>query len=267
MRHYRAMRSSEAPSPQWPAELARLQPQLRSAGGQPGREHARTAFWCLLVQVLERFLRGYARRANASWDDEVQDLASEKALGLLLRAESGAWDLSGRHPGEIVRYLAHAARNGWLDHVAATRRESARGELRGDVEDMEEWMDSDAPHSERAVAPSAEAFVEAGELAAALRACVTQLPERDRRVWFYRAFYEMSSKDIAAHPQIGLRTDHVDVINQRAREGLRRCMGNKGHELTEFPKEAFVQLWEVLEDMARELEGNVPAVRGPGDLP
>lgn len=265
MRQYRAMRSSEAPAPLWPAELARLQPQLRLAGGQPGREHARTAFWCLLVQVLERFLRGYARRANSSWDDEIQDLASEKALGLLLRAESGAWDLSGRHSGEIVRYLSHAARNGWLDHVTATRRESSRGDLPGDVEAMEEWMDVGPLPSERASAPSAEASVEASELAAALRDCVTQLPERDRRVWFYRAFYEMNSKDIAEHPQIGLRTDHVDVINQRAREALRRCMGNKGHDLTEFPKEAFVQLWEVLEDMAREGEGNVPALRGLGD--
>jgi RNA polymerase sigma factor (sigma-70 family) len=259
------MRSSEAPAPLWPAELARLQPQLRLAGGQPRREHARAAFWCLLVQVLERFLRGYARRANASWDDEVQDLASEKALGLLLRAESGAWDLSGRHPGEIVRYLSHAARNGWLDHVTATRRESSRGDLPGDVEAMEEWMDVGPLPSERASAPSAEASVEASELAAALRDCVTQLPERDRRVWFYRAFYEMSSKDIAEHPRIGLRTDHVDVINQRAREGLRRCMGSKGHDLTEFPKEAFVRLWEVLEDMAREGEGNMPAMREPQD--
>lgn len=261
MRHYRPMRPSEPPpSPLWPAELARLQQRLRSADGSPGREQARAAFWCLLVQVLGRFLRGYARRAGANWDDEVEDLASEMALGLVLRAESGAWDLSARHPGEIVRYLDHAARNGWLDHVTAARRESGAG----DIEDLEALRTAARPQTEPPAGLRADAAVEAGELARALRVCVSGLPERDRRVWFYRVYYEMSSRQVAAHPRIGLRTDHVDVINQRTREALRRCMANKGHDLTDFPKEAFMELWEVLSDVARATEPNEPALRSPG---
>ena len=265
MRHHRGMRTLEARNPLWPAELARLQSRLRIAPERLERERARSSLWCLLVEVLERLLRGYAHRAGAGGDSEVEDLASEKALGLLARAESGAWDLSGRSPGEIVQYLARAARNGWLDHVAAMRREPALGGL----EELDALVASAPlafdPGTSRSA--EAEAQAEGAELAAALRECIAQLAERDRRVWFYRVYYELSSRDIAAHPEVGLRVDHVDVINQRTRDTLRRCMGSKGHDLVEFPREAFVELWEMLESVVLAAEAGAPAAKPRGGQP
>jgi hypothetical protein len=86
-------------------------------------------------------------------------------------------------------------------------------------------------------------------------------------VWFFRAYYEMSSRAIADHPLVGVGVAHVDVINQRARDAVRACMRSKGHDLVEFPPEAFVELWEALEDLAHRREGLVAFPPPSGRLP
>ena len=236
------------PPPEWPLELVRRTTRLALAGAA-ARDEERVAVWSLLLQALSRFLRGYARRAGQP-DARIEDLADEMALELLARAESGAWSAEGRSPGEVVRYLERAARNGWLNHVRRARRETSIG-MHEDLESMLRVVPQPADADpERAVA--------ARELSAALRGCIARLPERDRCVWFFRAYYEMSSRDIAAHPRVRLQAAHVDVINQRVRTALGACMREKGHELGAVPAGAFVDLWEMLDDMAHAVAPRAP---------
>lgn len=254
------MRSPGNAGPAWPSRLAALQAELLDAPGGAARQTLRASLWRLLVEALTRFVATQASRANRRGHPEVEDIAAEKALELLARAESGAWDLSGRSPGEIVRYLERAALHGWLDHVSRERRETPEGWRGGPHEDTEapaEWQDSseDDPVSGRA---------ESGELATALVDCVGRLALRDRRVWFFRAYYEMNSREIASHPSVSLRPAHVDVINQRCRDALRQCMRDKGHDLLEMPRECFVRLWEALENLAGITELHVEGPPGDG---
>jgi DNA-directed RNA polymerase specialized sigma24 family protein len=81
------------------------------------------------------------------------------------------------------------------------------------------------------------------EFAEALAACVGALEERARRAWLFRAFYDMSSREIAAHPDVAVRVGHLDVILFRSRQALRRCMTRKGHSLETVPPGAFAELW------------------------
>jgi len=245
------MRDPGPPPPEWPPELARCIACLAAGSDPATRDGPRVAVWTLLRQALARFLRGFARRAGRPDDVAIEDLLDEMALELLARAESGAWSVQGRSPGEIVRYLERAARNGWLNHVRRSRRETTVG------------MHEDLEPALRLVAEPAEANPErslaARELSAALRGCIERLPERDRCVWFFRAYYEMSSREIAAHPRVGLQAAHVDVINQRVRGALRACMREKGHDLRSVPMGAFVDLWEMLEGLARSATRRAPA--------
>ena len=248
--HHHSAPPPTARSPEWPLEVARLQTRLRDSGGA-AREASRAALWSLLVEALAGVLRGYARRAGATDTDALEDIACEKALEMHARSESGAWDATGRSAGEIVRYVAHAACNGWLDHQVRTRREvRVEQEAEFDVE----TVDGSTEFAPVAAESGPEGSVIARELASALRGCLEMLPGRERRVWFFRAYYEMSSRDIASHPDVDLRLGHVDVVNQRARDALRACTLGKGHDLVELPPEAFVELWEVLERLAPRID-------------
>jgi len=55
------MHDPGSPQPEWPLELARRIQGLSARHGAP-RDDDRVAVWTLLLQVLARFLRGYARR-------------------------------------------------------------------------------------------------------------------------------------------------------------------------------------------------------------
>ena len=87
-------------------------------------------------------------------------------------------------------------------------------------------------------------------MAQALVECVERLQHKARRVWFMRAFYDMTSREIAGHPEVKLDAAYVDVVTMRARDAIRACLDSKGHEATDPPPGAFVQLWSALESMA-----------------
>ncbi len=71
------------------------------------------------------------------------------------------------------------------------------------------------------------------EFAHGLRECAGTLKARDRRVWFFRAFLEMPSREIAAHRSVALKPSHVDVISG-VDDGLRlrRCAAREHEEGT-----------------------------------
>ena len=88
--------------------------------------------------------------------------------------------------------------------------------------------------------------VERREFIAALLLCVKKLQPRAQRIWFLRVFYDMPSKEIAVHPQVSARPNHVDVLLQRSRRSVRECMRRRGFEPHEMPVGTFVELWRAL---------------------
>ena len=70
-------------------------------------------------------------------------------------------------------------------------------------------------------------------------------------------FYDMSSKEIASHPEVCLKPNHVDVILLRARQLITKCMRSRGYEPGDALPGTFVELWkafrvqELLEDRGR----------------
>jgi len=224
------------PDARWPARLSELAASLpRHAAGAP-RDAARAELWVLLHGALMRFLRARSRAGFPPHED-LEDIASAKAIDLLGRCESGAWKPGTQALDRVAAYVATAARNGYVDHVRRTRRREREPEAL-----------ADAVHVR--LVPAADAQAEARELARAVVECAQRLRPRALRVWFLRAFHDMTSREIGAHPAVRLDAAAVDVIAQRARDAVRACLGERGHDLARVPDGAYAALWAALESMA-----------------
>jgi hypothetical protein len=64
--------------------------------------------------------------------------------------------------------------------------------------------------------------------------------------WYLRALLERPSREIGA--RLALQPAHVDVVVQRARVAITRCMDAKGHAIRDVHPQAFVMLWSRLSD-------------------
>lgn len=230
--------SARAEGPAWAARLVAACVRLRGAPGDPGRHPAWPDAWVLLSTGLHRYLRLHASRMAAVAEDDLTDLAAEKALGLITRIVSGAWDVEGRTGGEVAAYLSTAARNTLVDWL---RRENVL--VRPGGEPGDEERDDVRESFTAGAAGGTDERVRNREFAEALLACADSLEERARRAWFFRTFYDMPSREIAAHPDVAVRVGHLDVILFRSRQALRRCMTRKGHSLETVPPGAFAELW------------------------
>ena len=227
----------------WPLRIAACCKSLRDGPSPSRRDALRGETWAALHAALMRFLRARVRRGYPSRED-LEDIASAKAIELLSRAESGVWTPEGRSAGEIASYVATVARNGLVDFSRRTRHEAHSDDDSNEDEDGGE-------HAPRSEEPPPHALVEGRELSHALRDCVQRLQPRARRVWFFRAFYEMTSREIAAHPDVGLEAAYVDVVAKRARDSLRACLAERGLDASEPTPGAFVELWAALESVER----------------
>jgi RNA polymerase sigma factor (sigma-70 family) len=233
-------------TPQWPQRLVALLEAVHSPAEAPTwgphatGPHAtgprtsapRTEAWLLVHAALGRFARAHARRMPWVAAEDIEDLVAQKTLDLLARAERGEWNVNRRLPGEVVNYLSMVARNGLVDRYGERARLVA----------------IDAPENDAVThtAPAADApdsGAASNQFADHLRECAAQLPSRSRRAWFLRVFLDLSSRDIADQPDIHLDPAHVDVVLQRARDAVRRCMTAKGHDTSELPPGVFVALW------------------------
>jgi DNA-directed RNA polymerase specialized sigma24 family protein len=230
--------------------LIDLAADLRT-GGEP-RVRARTEVWVLLRDALVRVLRVHASSVRAIHADDLEDIASTKALELILRVESGAWDPRGRQGGEVAAYVGVVARHalwrwaGQSHRLPRAAMPDEGGEFTG--------------RAAFALAPdTAECTVEAREFVEALRDCVDRLAPRARRVWFFRAYYDLSSLEIAAHPEVGLNAPHVDVLVGRVRELLRTCLARHGHSSRDLPEGAYATLWEGLAGLEKSREAQAVA--------
>lgn len=217
---------------QWPGRLAHAAITLRQAQGG-SRERARAAFWPLLHAALFAALRSQAGRVAPVAAEDLEDLASQKALELLLRTEEGAWDPSGRADHEVAGYVSRVARHALVD-LARRRGRECPG-----PDDADSWAMALAERFDGPARP--EDQLAAREFAAALADCVGTLAPRARAAWFRRVFLERQSREIAA--RLGLTPAHVDVVVQRARAALKECMETKGHRDEMVRPGVFVELW------------------------
>lgn len=190
-----------------------------------------------------RYLRAHAAGVRAAGPDDLEDLASTKALELLVRAESGGWNPEGRHGGEVAAYVAAVARNALLRWAERRHRQPLAVAADGD-----DGFPGEPPPV--LSGPTSDGAVEAREFVEALRACVERLQPRSRRVWFFRAFYDLSSREIACHPDVGLSAAHVDVLVNRVRDSLKNCLATRGLHPRDYPTGAFAALWEGLASLA-----------------
>ncbi len=224
----------------WPRRLRELCGELGSATPPGTRELIREEAWILIGVALRRYLRHHASQLGPLSPEDLEDISSTKTLDLIRRAESKTWDPAGARGPEIATYLSRVARNGLVDHLRARGRFVRAAEDEGDDSAHHGGAELDAfPQTEGADLGTAR-----NEFAEALRLCAGALPPRSRTVWFFRVFYEMSTKEIADHPEVRLNPAHVDVLLQRARETIRKCMASKGLEPHDMPPGCFAALWE-----------------------
>jgi RNA polymerase sigma factor (sigma-70 family) len=238
-------------SPAWPLELVAACADVRTVP-RDRRDGPRARLWLMLHAALFAAARAQARRVATASAEDLEDIASAKALELLRRAEEGAWDPAGRPPFEIAGFVARVARNGLID---LARR---RGHEVPASSDDGAW---DAPVEDPAAAP--EEALAAREFVTALRACVGALAPRSRQVWFRRVYHGVASRELAV--LTGLRAAHVDVIVSRARAVLRGCMEGKGFRSEDVQPGAFAVLWPEVEHEWREHAGGPFAKEGGGD--
>src|SRR5262249_40831687 len=151
--------------------------------------------------------------------EDLEDLASGKALELLQQAEENTWTTRGHEPREVAGFVARVARNGLID---LARRRGGAGPPAGGVEG---WGRA---RVDRAAGPPEMTI--ADEFLAALRGCVVSLSARARQVWMQRVVLDRPSRETAG--VLGLSVANVDVVAQRAREALGACMARKGHSVS-----------------------------------
>ena len=238
--------SQDPPEIRWPHRLRELVLDLRAASTTPARDAIRGEIWAILNLALRRYVTHHRSQILRLSPEEIEDLASEKSLEIFRNLESGQWTLSGRSGGEVAAFLSAAARHGLIDLL---RRPEFRRRARGTVTDP-----ATGPEEGRIAPDNPETQRERSEFARALRQCADRLQPRARRIWFFRIFYGLASKEIAAHPAVDLRPSHIDVLLQRVRESIRVCMEQKGLRLRELPPGTLAEIWLTVRG-PRTLEG------------
>jgi len=88
----------------------------------------------------------------------------------------------------------------------------------------------------------------------ALRDCAAQLKPRPRRIWFFRVFYGLSTREIALHPDVAIQPKGVDMLLHRTRQKIGACMERKGHRVAELPAGTFVEIWNMLQRERQECQ-------------
>jgi DNA-directed RNA polymerase specialized sigma24 family protein len=220
----------------WPGRV-RL---LAARWGQPSEAHAREAdlaeMWRLLSLVLHRAVRSQAAAHGRIESADVVDIAADKALELLGRLDAGRWTPASDSDPQIAAYLATVARNGVIDFLRRRRREVATAAAFARIPPV---ASRDAP-----AGGGLELSVDGGRYARALVDCASRLTARARRAWFLRVFCDFTAVEIAAHPAIRTTAGGADLMLNRCRRQIRKCLQSLGIEPSPIPPGTFVALWE-----------------------
>jgi len=227
------------PVPHWPEKILELCQELPDAVTVEDRNRTIGRLWQLAYGAISRYARFHAHAATVDPDD-LKDIASEKAIAFLQHAGEPAWTSGKTHPGQVCSYFSTLARNGLMDHYRRRRRLVGH-EI---AETLQETM---------AVPLEAhpENFVARRQFAGALHDCLRELSPKARLAWFLRVMLNMSSREIANHPNIRMNGTAVDMLLSRSRRVVRSCMQTKGFEAREIPPGTLAILWQ---SMHREWE-------------
>ncbi|MGH9869860.1 MAG: sigma-70 family RNA polymerase sigma factor [Candidatus Polarisedimenticolia bacterium] len=219
----RAAPAGEIYRARWPERLIELGRCWKDRGTSAQRDAVLGEMWLLIHGALLRYVRVHRPLAA----EEAVDIVADKAADLLLRLERGSWDPSVSSPAQVCAFLAAIARNGVVDHLRAHRWE---GDDPGVLE---------APHHETPASSFERLrFVET------LRECAGRLAPRARMVWFFRVFYDMSSREIAVHREVRMTAAAVDMAFSRSRARITACMKSKGLQPGDMPPGTFTALWD-----------------------
>lgn len=223
------MSAPSSPGPRWAEGLPLLLARLRAERS----DAARAALWRVLHAGLFAALRSQAGGIVAVSREDLEDLASAKALELLQQAEASRWGEAGRSPGDLLGYVWRVARNGLVDLARQRGREAAV------PEDEPAWEQAFRDRTDREAGPVE--WTAADEFVTALEKCVERLAPRARMAWWLRVGLERPSREIAT--RLAVAAAHVDVIVQRARGALTQCMAASGHAHADIHAQSFVLLW------------------------
>ena len=244
------MSSPPANDSRWPVVLADLCRRVRltvrgegaEGGTRVGEGPDSTAgplydqIWILLNAALRLCLRAQSSHGGILSQEDIEDIASEKALEIHQGIVTGRVEIAGPSAGQVATFLSSVARNALIDHYRKSKRlapaeRSHPAEGGSDVLPKQTHEDSTAHQ------------VEAREYARALTKCLSELAPRSRLVWFFRTFYGFSTKEIAAHAEVLLKPGHVDVVLQRARGAIQDCLRTHGFAGDESPRGTFTEVW------------------------
>lgn len=230
------MTDTSNPEPKWPRRFLEYCEVLRTSEDKNAVDKARGQLWLILNSVLFRAVSSHAARYGGVPREDLEDIAAGKALELLNRIQSGNLDLSDREPRQLSAYLSSTADKGLMDLFRLHGREDS-------AKKKQLAVNPGGHPADEGRGPASADPAESRAYAEALKRCAETLENRARTIWLFRVFYEMSSKEISAHPEVRIKPSYVDVILQRVRESLRDCMRRKGHETHQLPTGVFVELW------------------------
>lgn len=223
-------------SSRWPDRTRALCLQWKAASTQRDRDRVLAELWVLVNTILVRYVRLHSRTLGTVDAEDVRDIASEKAMAFVHNLRSGVRDVDGMHAAQITAYVSVLARNGLVDALRKKGRQAVT------LADSQAGQDRQvAPESDEA-----EVSVRHEQFLRAISQCVASLSPRAQTAWFLRAFLDMPSEQIAAHPRVATTVTAVDMMLSRTRRALRECMEEKGFGAHDAPPGTFVALWDLL---------------------
>jgi RNA polymerase sigma factor (sigma-70 family) len=229
--------SDESSAARWPSRIVDLALRLKDLPPGSAREKILGELWRLVHLVLERLIRSHSVFSGRTESEEIRDLAADKALELLLGIEGKTWDPAASTPAQVCSFLVRVARNAAVDDLRRLQRERRFSDtLTRSMDEEGEWAIRDEERIH--FSPVAHA-----EHADAISQCSGRLTPKARLVWVLRVFHEMSSSEIANHPDVATTRAAVDTMLLRCRAWMRECMATKGFDLREIPAGTFARLW------------------------
>jgi DNA-directed RNA polymerase specialized sigma24 family protein len=247
-----ALRIGERPL--WPGRLRALALRLHGDGGASNGA-ALEEFWRLLNLALHRYVRLHGRRFGPLSADDVFDVSADKGLHLVGRLRRADWDPGAGTEEQLCAFLSSVARHGVIDLVRRRRRE-APAPRRADGPDALFPLERARPPGASPLLCDGEAAVDSARYAATLLDCVKRLTARARLAFYLRVFAGLSAASIGRHPEILTSPAGADLILNRSRRQVRKCLAARGLEPRAIPPGTFAALWDGIDAARRAPRGS-----------
>lgn len=205
--------------------------ELRNRPADGRRDAIIADVWLLVNTALCRYVRFNSRATHLDPED-VRDIASEKSLAFLKQVLDPENVFVADNPGRVCAYFSTLARNALIDRGRQLERQ------------RNVPLDATLVHDPLPADP--EARLAGAQFAQALREAVLLLNNRTRTIWFFRVLLDMSSREIARHPDIQMNATAVDMALSRARRAIRSHMKKRGFAPQEIPPGTLAMLWEAM---------------------